>query len=155
MLSLSSALISPTIKCSSDFGYLPYLNLLYIQIPDISNSKHTWCVLDCLDLIFITFKPPTSRSRAYCDCNPIRAFETFYISKELTSKTSRFWMFWYKRDCYWLSAIKGMALWLRGFSHGSLFKTWPRPKTAHEKPLAPRVVTPLPWGKFSTLLCPF
>ena len=25
------------------------------------------------------------------------------------------------------------------FSCGSLFKTWPKPETAHEKPLAPRV----------------
>ena len=39
--------------------------------------------------------------------------------------------------CNWLSAIKGMALWSRGFSRGSLFKTWPKPKTAHENPLAP------------------
>ena len=53
--------------------------------------------LDSLDLIFVTFKTPASRSRAYCDCNPIRAFETFDISKEPISKTSRFWMFWYKR----------------------------------------------------------
>ena len=95
--------------------------------------------LDCLDLIFITFKPPASRSRAYCDCNPIRAYETFDISKEPISKTSRFWMFWYKRGCNWLGAIKGMALWSRGFSLGSLFQTWPKPETAHEKPLAPRV----------------
>ena len=33
------------------------------------------------------------------------------ISKEAISKTSRFWMFWYKRGCNWLGAIKGMALW--------------------------------------------
>ena len=89
----------------------------------------------CLDC----FKPPASRSRAYCDCNPIRAFETFDISREPISKTSRFWMFWYKRGCNWLGAIKGMALWSRGFSRGSLFKTWPKPETAHEKPLAPRI----------------
>ena len=30
-----------TIKCSGDFGYLPYLNLPYIQASDISNSKRT------------------------------------------------------------------------------------------------------------------
>ena len=89
----------------------------------------------CLDC----FKPPASRSRAYCDCNPVRASETFDISKEPISKTSRFWMFWYKRGCNWLGAIKGMALWSRGFSRGSLFKTWPKPETAHEKPLAPRI----------------
>ena len=40
-------------------------------------------------------------------------------------------------------AIKGMALWSRGFSRGSLFKTWPKPETAHEKSLAPRVVLDL------------
>ena len=97
--------------------------------------------LDSLDLIFVTFKTPASRSRAYCDCNPIRAFETFDISKEPISKTSRFWMFWYKRGCNWLGAIKGMALWPRGFSRASLFKTWRKPETAHEKPLAPRVQT--------------
>ena len=95
--------------------------------------------LDCFDLIFVTFKPPASRSRAYCDCNPIRAFETFDISREPISKTSRFWMFWYKRGCNWLGAIKGIELRSRGFSRGSLFKTWPKPETAHEKPLAPRV----------------
>ena len=48
-------------------------------------------------------------------------------------------MFWYKRGRNWLGAIKGMALWYRGFSRGSLFKTWPKLETAHEKPLAPRV----------------
>ena len=48
-------------------------------------------------------------------------------------------MFWYKRGRNWLGAIKGMALWSRGFSRGSLFKTWPKLETAHEKPLAPRV----------------
>ena len=113
-----------TIECSSDFGYLPYLYLLYIQVPDISNSKLRDVCLDCLALIVITFKPPASRSHAYCDCNPIRAFETFYIFKELISKTSRFWTFWYKRGCNWLSAIKGMALWSRGFSRGSLFNSF-------------------------------
>ena len=34
-------------------------------------------------------------------------------------------------------------------------KKTPVLQVTHEKPLAPRVVTPLPWGKFSTLLCPF
>ena len=48
-------------------------------------------------------------------------------------------MFWYKRCCNWLGAIKGTALWSRGFSRGSLFRTWPKPETAHEKSLAPRV----------------
>ena len=65
--------------------------------------------LDSLALVFVTFKTPVFRSRAYCDCNPIRAFETLGISKEPISKTSRFWMFWYKRGCNWLGAIKGMA----------------------------------------------
>ena len=85
-------------------------------------QKHTWLEMDCLHLIFVTFKPPASWSRAYCDCNPIRvrALETFDISKEPISKTSKFWMFWYKQG-WWLSAIKGMALWSRGFSRGSLF----------------------------------
>lgn len=32
-------------------------------------------------------------------------------------------MFWYKRGCNWLGAIKGMALRSRGFSRWSLFKT--------------------------------
>ena len=62
-----------------------------------------------------------------------------YISKEPISKTSRFWMFWYKRGCDWLGAIKGMALWSSGFSRGPLSKTWPKPETAQEKLLAPRV----------------
>ena len=66
------------------------------------------------------YQSPASRARAYCDCNPIRAYETFDISKELISRTSRFWMFWYKRGSNWLGAIKGMALWSRGFSRGSL-----------------------------------
>ena len=74
-----------------------------------------------------------SRARAYCDCNPIRAFETFDISKEPISKTSRFWMFWCTLGCNWLGAIKGMALWSRGFSRVSLFKTWPKPETGHDK----------------------
>ena len=75
------------------------------------------------DVSLVCFKPPTSRSLAYCDCNPIRVFETFDISKEPIRKTSIFWMFWYNWGCNWLSAVKGMALWSRGFSRGSLFKT--------------------------------
>ena len=89
----------------------------------------------CLDC----FKPPAFRSRAYCDCDPVRAFGTFDMSKEPISKTSRFRMFKYKRGYNWLGAIKGMAVWSRGFLRGSLFKTWPKPETAHEKPLAPRI----------------
>ena len=64
-----------------------------VQASDISNSlpksENVRDVrVDCLDLIFVTFKTPASRSRAYCDCNPIRAFKTFDISKEPSSKTS-------------------------------------------------------------------
>ena len=90
--------------------------------------------LDCLDLIFVTFKQPASRLRAYCDCNPIRAFETFDVSKEPICKTARSWMFWYKRGCNWLGAFQLVALWSRGFSRGLL------------KPLAPRVSEA--WGTF-------
>ena len=32
----------------------------------------------------------------------------------------------------------------KSFSRGSLFKTWPKPETAHEKSLAPRVTDPRP-----------
>ena len=98
-----------------------------VNVPDVC--------LDCLDLIFVTFKPPASRSRTYCDCNPIRTFEIFDISKEPISKTSSLWMFWYRRGCNWLGAVKGMALWSRGFSHGPLFfargtfKKWPMLKS--------------------------
>ena len=93
------------------------IGIWYFQFSS-KKRKRTWY---CLDLIFVTFKTPASRSRAYCDCNPIRAFETLDICKEPISKTSRFWVFWYKRGCNWLGAIKGMALWPRGFSRGSLF----------------------------------
>ena len=73
---------------------------MFIQASDISNSLpksktlRDMCV-DCFNLIFVTFKPPASLLCAYCDCNPMRAFETFNITKEPISKTSRFWMFWY------------------------------------------------------------
>ena len=42
---------------------------------------------------------------------------------------------------------KGLGLWTKGFSRGSLFNTWPKPETAHEKPLAPRVCTDRPLVK--------
>ena len=38
--------------------------------------------------------------------------------QEPISKTSRFWMFSYKRDRYWLSAIKEIVLLSRGLSSG-------------------------------------
>ena len=45
-------------------------------------------------------------------------------------------------DCFGISGVViGSALskgW-RFVSRGSLFKTWPKPETAHEKPLEPRV----------------
>ena len=140
---LVSQLFPPLLRMFQWLWLLPYLNILFVQASDISSSLpksenvRDVC-LDCFDLI-CHLQTPASRARAYCDCNPIRAFETFDISKEPISKTSRFWMFWYKRGCNWLGAIKGMALWSRGFSRGSLFKTRPKPETAHEKPLEPRI----------------
>ena len=138
----SSTTLTPHHQMFQWLRLLPYLNLpfvigiWYFRFSS-KKRKRTWY---CLDLIFVTFKEtPAPRSRAYCDCNPIGAFETLDISKEPISKTSIFWMFWYKQGCNWLGAIKGMALWPRGFSRGSLFKTWRKPETAHEKPLAPRV----------------
>ena len=77
-----------------------------------TKTKHAWCVVG----LFQNTRVPITRS-----------------------KTFRFRMFKYKPGCNWLGAIKGMALWSRGFSRGSLFKTWPKPETAHEKPLAPRI----------------
>ena len=66
---------------------------MYLDLVCLRKSENVCDVcLDCLDLIFVTFKLPVSRSLAYCDCNPIRAFETFNISKEPISKTSRFWV---------------------------------------------------------------
>ena len=55
------------------------------SLPKSKNVRHV--CLDCLDLIFVTFKKPASRSRAYFDCNPIRPFETLDISEEPISKT--------------------------------------------------------------------
>ena len=131
-----------TIECCSDFCFAlsksPYIQAWSDVFP-ILNVRDVF--LDCLDLIFVFFKTPASRSRAYCDCNPIREFETFDISREPISKASRSGCFWYKRGCNWLGAIKGMALWSRGFSRGSLFKTWPKPEIAHEKLLTPRITS--------------
>ena len=79
---------------------LPFLNLPFVQESDNPNSlpksenAHNVC-LDYLDLIFVTFKTPTSWSCTYCDCSPNRAFETLNISKEPISKTSRFFFFVY------------------------------------------------------------
>ena len=71
--------------------YLFGLNLPFIQISDISNSLpksknvRDLC-LDCFDLIFVTFKPSGSRSRAYCDCYPIRAFKSSISPRNQSSK---------------------------------------------------------------------
>ena len=72
---------------------LPYLNLLLVQASDISyslpKSENVRDVcLDCFDLI-CHLQTPASGARAYCDYNPIRPFETFDISKDPISKTSR------------------------------------------------------------------
>ena len=70
---------------------LPHLNLLVVQASDISNSLpksenvRDVC-LDCFDLI-CQLQTPASRARAYCDCNPIRAFETFNISRVVIGST--------------------------------------------------------------------
>ena len=84
------------------------------------------------------FKTQTSHTVRFKNTATPQA-EILFTSKEPISKTSIFCMFWYKRCCNWLGAMKGMALWSRGFSRGSLFRTWPKPETAHEKSLAPRV----------------
>ena len=41
----------------------------------------------------------------------------------LEQAASGFWMFWYKRGCNLLGAIKEMALWCRDFLRRSLSKT--------------------------------
>ena len=125
---------------------LPYRNLPFVQASDIFilfQKVKTYVM--CAWIVWIKSLSRSNHPRFdhAPDCNPIRTFETLDISKEPISKTSRFWMFWYKRGCKWLCAIKGMALRSRGFSRGSLFKTWPKPETAHEKSLAPRVVLDL------------
>ena len=79
MPSLSSALISSTPS------NVPVTSVIALSKSSLHTGIRDVC-LDCLDLIFVTFKPPASRSRACCDCNPIRAFETFDISKEPISK---------------------------------------------------------------------
>ena len=116
-----------------------------IRIKFLSSKKGTliWSFLPWVPEVFLACDKELRRpqadtssagqARAYCDCNPVRAFETFDISKEPISKTSRFWMFWCTLGCNWLGAIKGMALWSRGFSRVSLFKTWPKPETGHDK----------------------
>ena len=97
---LVTQLFPPLPRMFQSLRLLPYLNLLFVQASDISNSLprsenvRDVC-LDCFDLI-CHLQTPASRARACCDCNPIRAFETFNISKEPIGKTSRFWMFWCK-----------------------------------------------------------
>ena len=104
-------------------SHLLTLNLSAEQASILTRGTYVMCAWIVWIWSLSPSKPTASRSRAYCDCNPIRAFETFDISKEPISKTSRFWMFWYNRGCNWLGAIKGMTLRSRGFSRGSLFKT--------------------------------
>ena len=94
----------------------------------------------CAWIVWIRSLSPSNHPRS--DHAPIVIViqsEHLKLSISPRNQSAKFWMFWYKRGCNWLGAIKGMALWSRGFSRGSLFKTWPKPETAHEKSLAPRV----------------
>ena len=94
----------------------------------------------CAWIVWIRCLSPSNHPRS--DHAPIVIViqsEHLKLSISPRNQSAKFWMFWYKRGCNWLGAIKGMALWSRGFSRGSLFKTWPKPETAHEKSLAPRV----------------
>ena len=93
----------------------------------------------CAWIVWIRSLSPSNHPRS--DHAPIVIViqsEHLKLSISPRNQSAKFWMFWYKRGCNWLGAIKGMALWSRGFSRGSLFKTWPKPETAHEKSLAPR-----------------
>ena len=105
--------------------------------------------LDCLDLIFITFKPPAPRSCAYC----VTVIQSEHLkhSISLRNQSAKY----PDSGCFGISGVvigsalsKGwMALWS---------KTWPKPETAHEKPLAPRVqhrqqATDLPPHRLATL----
>ena len=123
---------------------LPLLNLPFIQASDISNSRpksenvHNAC-LDCLDLIFFTFKTPESRSHAYLWLQSHQnIWNTQHLQGTKLAKHPH-------SGCFGISweLVTGPALskgWRsRGFLHRSLFKTWLKPKTTYEKPMAPRV----------------
>ena len=80
---------------------------------------------------------PRPSSRSYCHCYLFRAFEASDISKEPTSKTSRFWMFGYISG-----VVIGLALSKGSRSGPEAFRAGhfdSKPETAHEKHLAPRV----------------
>lgn len=65
------------------------------------------------------FKPPASLiTRLLSSLSNQSVWNIWHLQ----SKTSRFWMFGNKRGCNWLGAIRGIALWSRGFSRGSLWR---------------------------------
>ena len=99
-------------------------------------QKHTWLEMDCLHLIFVTFKPPASWSRA-----SLTVIQSEHL-KHSTSQRNRS----AKRPnsgCFGISRVDGSALskgWRSGpkaFRAGLFFFF------AHEKPLARRVSTGL------------
>ena len=103
--------------------------------------KRTWCVLGLFGFNpchLQTTRVPITRL-LWLKSN--QSIWNIRYLQGTNQQTSIFCMLWYKRCCNWLGAMKGMALWSRGFSRGSLFRTWPKPETAHEKSLAPRVPT--------------
>lgn len=127
---------------------MSYLNLPFVQVSDISinslpKSENICDVcLDCLDLIFVIFKPPMSRSCAHWDCNPIGAFETFDISKEqakhnLQAQHPDSGCFGMSGVVICLALSKGWHSDPEAFQVGHFL--WPKLETAHEKSLAPRV----------------
>ena len=83
-----------TIKCSDDFGYCSYSHLIF---PILFQKAKTYVTRDGLFAFDLChFQTTCVLITRLSDCNPIRAFETFDISKAPINKTSKFWMFWYK-----------------------------------------------------------
>ena len=119
-----------TIECSNDFGYClieifrSYRHLIF----SILFQKVKTYVM-CAWIVWIRSLSPSNHSRS--DHEPIViVIQSEHLKHSISPRNQSAkpkhldsGCFWYKRGCNWLGAIKGMALWSRGFSRGSLFKT--------------------------------
>ena len=93
--------------------------------------------LDCLESIFVTFKPPASGSRAYSDCYPIRVFETFDLRHLQGTNQQNIGYFSISGVVIGSALSKGSRTVPEAFRAGHFEDS--KPVTAHEKPLASRV----------------
>ena len=123
----------------------------YLKSSQVKKKKNLGDMfLDCLESIFVTFKPPASLITRLLSLLSIQSVWSIRHLQGTNQQNIQILDVWvYKRGCNWLGAIKGIALWSRGFSRRPL---WLETGNCAWKASGTQGISPSVWNKNLNLM---